>query len=71
MFISKHVQENVQPSLSHFLSPAQQSWGGGIGVATDVCPAVRLYVRILFPEQISGNHGGISFILHTHIPEGV
>ena len=26
--------------------------------------------HLSFPKQISETHGGISFILHTHIPEG-
>ena len=51
-----------------FLFPAEQSWGGGYGVASNVRPSVR----ISFPKQISETHGGYFFnFAHTHPLTGV
>ena len=60
------VVEDEPPS---FYTPPDEVGAGGYGVASDVRvdPAVHLSVRIWFPEQISETHGGIYWIVHTHI----
>ena len=56
-----------------FYPPPDEVGVGGIGVASDVRPAVRLSVprpdvRISFPEQNLVTCAWISFIFDTHIP---
>ena len=57
-----------------FFYPRLTKWGGGIGVASDVCPSLRQSVRpscpdvrISFPGQNSVARALISFLTHTSL----
>ena len=51
-----------------FLSPAHEVGAGDVVILSSPCLALRLCVRVLFPDAISETGSRIAFIFHTHIP---
>ena len=57
------------PHAAFYPPPDEAGVGGGV-LATPLM-SVRQSSHVLLPEQKPVGGGGISFILHTHIPYGV